>query len=95
MHAAVCLLHAGQLNRAGDVAKSGEFLGEFSWVELFPMDVRGLIYKTDSRMVDDVLDVAYFCRELATVMAIVAVVVLDDTHEKADKHISRLQSSII
>ena len=42
MHAAVCLLHAGQLNRAGDVAKSGEFLGEFSWVEFDPVGVRGL-----------------------------------------------------
>ena len=42
MHAAVCLLHAGQLNRAGDVAKSVEFLGEFYLEELFPLDVRGL-----------------------------------------------------
>ena len=42
MHAAVCLLHAGQLNRAGDVAKSGEFLGEFFWVVYDPMVVRGL-----------------------------------------------------
>ena len=51
MHAAVCLLHAGQLNRAGDVAKSGEFLGEFSWVELFPMDVRGLFNMIDEAVV--------------------------------------------
>ena len=36
------LLHAGQLKRAGDAAKSGEFLGEFSWVEFDPMGVRGL-----------------------------------------------------
>ena len=42
MHAAVCLLHAGQLKRTGDAAKSGEFLGEFSWVEFDPMGVRGL-----------------------------------------------------
>ena len=42
MHAAVCLLHAGQLKHAGDVAKSGEFLGELSWVEFDPMGVRGL-----------------------------------------------------
>ena len=45
MQAAVCLLHEGQLNRAGDVAKLGEFLGEFSWEELFTMDVRGLKLK--------------------------------------------------
>ena len=51
MHAAVCLLHAGQLNRAGDVAKSGEFLGEFSWEELFPMDVRGLFNTIDEAVV--------------------------------------------
>ena len=29
MHAAVCLLHAGQPKRAGDAAKSGEFPGDF------------------------------------------------------------------
>ena len=43
MHAAVCLLHAGQLKHAVDEAKSGEFLGEFSWVEFDPMGVRGLL----------------------------------------------------
>ena len=31
MHDAVCPLHAGQIERAGDAAKSGEFLGQFSW----------------------------------------------------------------
>ena len=51
MHAAVCLLHAGQLNRAGNVAKSGEFLGEFSWEELFPMDVRVLFNTIDEAVV--------------------------------------------
>ena len=35
-------LHAGQLKRAGDAAKSGEFLGELSWVEFDPIGVRGL-----------------------------------------------------
>ena len=42
MHAAVCLLHAGQLKGASDVGKSREFLGEFSWVEFDAMSVRGL-----------------------------------------------------
>jgi hypothetical protein len=42
MHAAVCLLHAGQPKHAVDEAKSGEFLGEFSWVVYDPMVVRGL-----------------------------------------------------
>ena len=51
MHAAVCLLHAGQLNRAGDVAKSGEFLGEFSWVVYDPMGVRGLFNTIDEAVV--------------------------------------------
>ena len=37
-----CLLHAGKPKHAGDAAKSGEFLGEFSWVEFDPMGVRGL-----------------------------------------------------
>ena len=40
MHAAV--LRAGQSKWDGDAAKSGEFLGEFSWVEFDPMGVRGL-----------------------------------------------------
>ena len=42
MHAAVFLLRAGQPKRAGDAAKSGEFLGEFSWVEFDSVGVRGL-----------------------------------------------------
>ena len=32
MHAAVCLLRAGQPKRAGAKAKSGQFVGQFSWV---------------------------------------------------------------
>ena len=42
MHATVCLLQAGQPKRDSNTAKSGELLGEFSWVELDPMGVRGL-----------------------------------------------------
>ena len=41
----VCLLHAGQPKRAGDAAKSGEFIGEFSWVEYDPIIVKGLTWK--------------------------------------------------
>ena len=48
MHAAVCLLRAGQPKRAGDVEKSGEFLGEFSWVEFDPVGVRGLSQTNDN-----------------------------------------------
>ena len=51
MHAAVCLLHAGQLKRAGDAAKSGDILGEFSWVEFDPMGVRGLFNTIDEAVV--------------------------------------------
>jgi hypothetical protein len=32
MHAAVCLLRAGQPRSAGDAAKLGQFIGQFSWV---------------------------------------------------------------
>ena len=42
LHAAVCLLRAGQPKRAGDAAKLGEFLGELFWVEFDPMGERGL-----------------------------------------------------
>ena len=38
-------------SRRRDVAKSGEFLGEFSWEELFPMDVRGLFNTIDEAVV--------------------------------------------
>ena len=32
MHAAVCLLRAGQPRSAGDAAKLGQFIGQFSWI---------------------------------------------------------------
>ena len=41
MHAAVCLLHAGQPRSAGD-AKSGQFVGQFSWVTGDPIVLKGL-----------------------------------------------------
>ena len=42
MHAAVCLLRAGQPRSAGDAAKSGQFIGQFSWVTGDPIGVKGL-----------------------------------------------------
>ena len=50
MHAAVCLLRAGQPKRAGNAAESGEFLGEFFWVEFDPMGVRGLIIHAGAKL---------------------------------------------
>ena len=43
MHATVCLLRAGQPRRAGAAAKSGEFVGQFSWVTGDPIVLKGLI----------------------------------------------------
>ena len=43
MHAAVCLLRAGQPRSAGDAAKLGQFIGQFSWVTGDPIGVKGLI----------------------------------------------------
>ena len=37
MHATVCLLRAGQPRSAGDAAKSGQFIGQFSWVTDSPV----------------------------------------------------------
>ena len=42
MHAAVCLLRAGQPRSAGDAAKLGQFIGQFSWVTGDPIVVKGL-----------------------------------------------------
>ena len=42
MHGTVCLLRAGQPRRAGYMAKSGQFVGQFSWVAGDPMVVKGL-----------------------------------------------------
>ena len=42
MHAAVCLLRADQPRSAGDAAKLGQFVGEFSWVTGDPIGVKGL-----------------------------------------------------
>ena len=42
MHAAVCLLRAGQPRSAGDAAKFGQFIGQFSWVIGDPIGLKGL-----------------------------------------------------
>ena len=42
MHATVCLLRAGQPRRAGAAAKSGQFVGQFSWVTGDPIVFKGL-----------------------------------------------------
>ena len=45
MHAAVCLLRAGQPRSASDAAKLGQFVGKFSWVTGDSIGLKGL--KTD------------------------------------------------
>ena len=42
MHATVYLLHAGQWRRASDAAKSGQFIGQFTWVTGDPIGLKGL-----------------------------------------------------
>ena len=42
MHGTVCLLRAGQPRRAGAAAKSGQFVGQFSWVTGDPIGLKGL-----------------------------------------------------
>ena len=50
MHATVCLLRAGQSRYAGDAAKSGRFIGQFSCCTCDTVGVRGLL-----SMIDDAL----------------------------------------
>ena len=45
MHAAVCLLRAGQPRSTGDAAKLGQFIGQFSWVTGDPIGVKGLMVR--------------------------------------------------
>ena len=42
MRATVCLLPAGWLTHAGDAAKSGQFIGQLSWVTGDPICRKGL-----------------------------------------------------
>ena len=42
MHAAVCLLRAGQPKSAGNGTKSGQFVGQFSWVTGVPIGIINL-----------------------------------------------------
>ena len=41
MHAAVCLLRAGQPKSASDAAKLGQFIGQFTWVTGDPIGLKG------------------------------------------------------
>ena len=43
MHTTVCLLRTGQPRRAGNVAKLGQFIGQFSCVEYDTPVLKGLI----------------------------------------------------
>ena len=58
MQATVCLLRAGQPKRTGDAAKSGEFIGQFLWVEFDPMGVRGLFSKINEAWYNPLTPVA-------------------------------------
>ena len=42
MHATVSLLRAGQPRRAGNAAKSGQFIGQFLWVKYDPVGIKVL-----------------------------------------------------
>ena len=50
MHAAVCLLRAGQPRSAGDAAKLGQFIGQFSWVTSDPIGLKGLMLMYEMEM---------------------------------------------
>ena len=43
MRATVCLLRAGRPTHASDAAKSGQFIGQLSWVTGDPIGLKGLI----------------------------------------------------
>ena len=53
MHAAVCLLRAGQPRNAGEAAKLGQFVGKFSWVTGDPIGLKGLIIAGVRNMTDE------------------------------------------
>ena len=42
MRVTVCLLRASRRTRAGDAAKSGQFIGQLSWVTGYPIGLKGL-----------------------------------------------------
>ena len=51
MHAAVCLLRAGQPRSAGDAAKLGQlFIGQFSWVTGDPIVLKGLYWYSEQKI---------------------------------------------
>ena len=51
MHATVYLLRAGQRRRAGDTAKSGQFIGQFTWVTGDPIGLKELFSRIDEAFV--------------------------------------------
>ena len=50
MHAAVCLLRAGQPRSAGNAAKLGQFIGQFSWVTGNSIGLKGLMFYGDGQL---------------------------------------------
>ena len=51
MQATVCLLRAGQPKSAGDAAKSGQFVGQLSWVTGDPIGLKELSYSGQKNFV--------------------------------------------
>ena len=58
MHATVCLLRAGQPRRASKAAKSGQFIGQFTWVTGDPMGVKGLYSMIDEALYNPLTPIA-------------------------------------
>ena len=54
LHVTLYLLRAG----AGDAAKSGRFIGQFSWVTGDPMGVKGLLSVIDKALYNPLMPVA-------------------------------------
>ena len=52
----VCLLLAGQPKSAGDAAKSGQLIGQFSWVTGDPIGLKGLFVEVETDYDDVVID---------------------------------------
>ena len=72
MHAAVCLLRAGQPRSAGDAAKLGQFVGQFSWVTGDPIGLKGLtlaklLKSSYKNAADSGTEISSFSREILSV----------------------------
>ena len=57
MHAAVCLLRAGQPRSAGNASKLGQFIGQFAWVTGDPIGLKGLM---KTRLSEKMWKITYF-----------------------------------